>query len=194
MIVILWTSEKKYFSNKANCHWVEDIKGATVFGSLEKATNYAKNGLKDKVHMLEYIEVASKDPGVLADDTPVLTKEEAEKAYDELRAAAQAFGKAAESIPAIMKYYQAVQEQQDKLQEDLLHKFEFTSPGNIIFVKLGRMLKACRLKRREAKDRLGYLITIDNTKARQLLQAHNHHDNLIETREYAPRIAPELFN
>lgn len=194
MFVILWTSENKYFSHDAKCHWVSSVKEAAVFNSLEKATNYAKNGLKDRIHSLEYIEVTSKDPGVLGDETSTLTKEEAEKAYDELRATAQAFGKAAENIPAIMKYYQNVQDQQNKLQEDLLHKFEFTSPSNVIFVMLGRMLNACRLKRREAKDRLGYLITIDNAKARQLLQAHNNHDNLIETREYSPRIAPELFN
>lgn len=80
------------------------------------------------------------------------------------------------------------------MQEDLLHKFEFTSPGNIIFVKLGRMLKACRIKRREAKDRLGYMIAIGNAKGKDILNAHNNHNHLIETRNYSPRVAPELFN
>lgn len=125
---------------------------------------------------------------------PTLTKEEAEAAYEELRQAVEIFGKAAEKIPAITKYYATVQSEQDKLQEDLLHKFEFTSPGNIIFVKLGRMLKTCRIKRREAKDHLGYMIAIGNAKGKDILNAHNNHNHLIETRKYSPRVAPELFN
>ena len=123
-----------------------------------------------------------------------LTKEEAEAAYEELRQAVEIFGKAAEKIPAITKYYATIQSEQDKLQEDLLHKFEFTSPGNIIFVKLGRMLKACRIKRREAKDRLGYMIAIGDAKGKNILAAHNNHNHLIETRKYNPRVMPELFN
>lgn len=111
-----------------------------------------------------------------------------------LRQAVEIFGKAAEKIPAITKYYATIQSEQDRLQEDLLHKFEFTSPGNIIFVKLGRMLKACRIKRREAKDRLGYMIAIGDAKGKNILAAHNNHNRLIETRNYNPRVAPELFN
>ena len=76
----------------------------------------------------------------------------------------------------------------------MLHKFEFTSPGNIIFVKLGRMLKACRIKRREAKDRLGYMIAIGDVMGNIILVAHNYHIHLIETRNYNPRVMPELFN
>ena len=76
------------------------------------------------------------DKKVSEDPIPTLTKEEA--AYEELRQAVEIFGKAAEKIPAITKYYATIQSEQDRLQEDLLHKFEFTSPGNIIFVKLGR--------------------------------------------------------
>ena len=193
MFVILWETENKYYSSNAKCHWVESVSEAVVFNSLEKATNYAKNGLKDRIHMLKFIEVASKEPGILNDETPMLTQEEAEAAYEELRRAAEVFGEAAKNIPAIMKYYSNVQEEQNKLQEDLLHKFEFTSPNNIIFVKLSRMLKACRIKRREAKDRLGYMIALNNAKPSDLLKTHNGHNDLIENRKYSPRIAPELF-
>ena len=194
MFVILWTTENKYYANNAKCHWVEDIKCAQVFNTLEKATNYGRNNLKDRVHLLEYVEVNSKEPALICDDTPVLTKEEAEKAYEELRAAAQTFGEAAKKIPSIMKYYQTIEIEQNKLQEDLLHKFEFTSPGNIIFVKLGRMLKICRTKRREAKDRVNYVVTLSNAKPLDILKVHNDYDKRIETRTYEPRIAPELFN
>lgn len=162
------------------------------FSSLEAAQKYAKNALKDKLHELQYLTLDNKKAN--EDPIPTLTKEEAEAAYEELRQAVEIFGKAAEKIPAITKYYTTVQSEQDKLQEDLLHKFEFTSPGNIIFVKLGRMLKTCRIKRREAKDHLGYMIAIGNAKGKDILNAHNNHNHLIETRNYSPRVAPELFN
>lgn len=171
------------------------IEAAATFKTYENACKYAENSLKDKLHLLEYIELDSKKEEEVNEDKniPVLTKEEAEQAYEDLRKAAEEFGKAAMNIPAIMKYYQDVQSEQDKLQEDLLHKFEFANPGNIIFVKLGRMLKICRNKRREAKDRIGYMIAISNSKPKDVLKAHMGHDHLIETRTYIPRIAPELF-
>lgn len=193
MFAILWTKENKYYvyATKKN-HWTDNIQAAGKFNTLEAAQNCAKNSLKDKLHELQYLTLD--DKGVNEDSIPTLTKEEAEVAYEELRKAVEIFGKAAEKIPAIKKYYATVQSEQDKLQEDLLHKFEFTSPGNIIFVKLGRMLKACRIKRREAKDRVNYMIAIGDAKGKNILNAHNNHNHLIETRNYSPRVAPELFN
>ena len=190
MFVILWIKENKYYAYAKENHWTDNIYAAGKFNTLEAAQKYAKNSLKDKLQELQYLngKKASEDP------IPTLTKEEAEAAYEELRQAVEIFGKAAEKIPAITKYYATIQSEQDRLQEDLLHKFEFTSPGNIIFVKLGRMLKACRIKRREAKDRLGYMIAIGNAKGKDILNAHNNHNHLIETRNYNPRVAPELFN
>lgn len=134
MFVIFWVEEKKYYSSNAQCHWTNEIKAASTFNSREKACNFAKSGLKDKIHALEYIEVSARTEAGEVILVPDLTKEEAETAYEELRKAAEIFGKAAENIPAIMKYYSKIQSEQDKLQEDLLHKFEFTSPGNIILL------------------------------------------------------------
>lgn len=193
MFVILWIKENKYYAYTKENHWTDNIEAAGRFNTLEAAQKYAKNGLKDKLHELQYLTLDS-NKETSKDSIPTLTKEEAEAAYEELRRAVEIFGKAAEKIPAITKYYTTIQSEQDKLQEDLLHKFEFTSPGNIIFVKLGRMLKACRIKRREAKDRLGYMTAIGEAKGKNVLNAHNNHNHLIETRNYSPRIASELFN
>ena len=191
MFVILQTKENKYYAYAKENHWTDNVQAAGKFNTLEAAQKYAKNSLKDKLHELQYLTLDSKE---VRESIPTLTKEEAEAAYEELRQAVEIFGKAAEKIPAITKYYATIQSEQDRLQEDLLHKFEFTSPGNIIFVKLGRMLKACRIKRREAKDRLGYMIAIGNAKGKDILNAHNNHNHLIETRNYNPRVMPELFN
>lgn len=192
MFVILWIKENKYYAYAKENHWTDNIYAAGKFNTLEAAQKYAKNSLKDKLQELQYLTLDGKKAS--EDPIPTLTKEEAEAAYEELRQAVEIFGKAAEKIPAITKYYATIQSEQDRLQEDLLHKFEFTSPGNIIFVKLGRMLKACRIKRREAKDRLGYMIAIGNAKGKDILAAHNNHNHLIETRNYNPRVMPELFN
>lgn len=194
MFVILWINEKKYYTYNAKCHWTATIETAATFKTYENACRYAESALKDKLNELEYVELDSKKEENDEDkNIPVLTKEEAEQAFEDLRKAAEAFGKAATNIPAIMKYYQDVQSEQDKLQEDLLHKFEFVNSSNIIFIKLGRMLKNCRNKRREAKDRIGYMIALNNSKPKDILKAHMGHDHLIETRTYIPRIAPELF-
>lgn len=163
MFVILWIKENKYYAYTKENHWTDNIYAAGKFNTLEAAQKYAKNSLKDKLQELQYLTLDGKKAS--EDPIPTLTKEEAE----ELRQAVEIFGKAAEKIPAITKYYATVQSEQDKLQEDLLHKFEFTSPGNIIFVKLGCMLKTCRIKRREAKDHLGYMIAIGNAKERIFL-------------------------
>lgn len=193
MFVIWWTTQRKYYTYNPNNHWSSDIAGAATFKSLTTATNHAKTALKDKLNELEYIEAGSKPFSELLESAPGMTKEEAEAAYEELQKAVEIFGQAAEKIPAIMKYYNTVQDEQNKLQEDLLHKFEFTSPNNILFVKLGRMLHNCRLKRREAKDRNGYMIALSNAKALDILSVHNGHKDLLANRVYAPRIANELF-
>lgn len=194
MYAIYWKTERKYYSNDANCHWVEKIECAATFKSHETARNHAKNGLKDKVTELEFIEIIGQIEDNAVPPIYDLTKEEAEEAYEKLRAAAAAFGEAANMIPSLTQYYQKIQSDEDKRQEDLLHKFEFANPNGFLYVRLGKMLNICRRKRREAKDRLGYMLAIGAVKPKDILKAHNGHDHLIETRTYTPRIETELFN
>lgn len=186
MFVIFWIEEKKYYTNNPQCHWSEEIDLALSFKNRVSAENLIRTNLKDKVDLVKIVDKENIN-------ISFYTKEEAEQAYDELQKAVQIFGAAMEKMPAIRKYYEDIQSEQDRLQQDLLHKFEFVTPGNIIFVKLGRMLKICRIKRREAKDKLSYLTAIDSAKPEDILKAHNNHIRLIETRKYAPRIATELF-
>lgn len=122
-----------------------------------------------------------------------MTKEEAEKTYTNLLAAVEQLGKVAEQIPSLKAYYANVQCEQDKVQEDILHKMEFSSSGNIMFVKLGRMLKECRLKRREAKNRLLYLGNISMAIPGELLKQHTATLKGLENRKYEPRVLTELF-
>ncbi len=184
MFVVFWVEQNKYMGQNK---WVETVKSADKFSSLAQAQQQAckRYSQQYKDNKLEYIDITK--------TVPTLTKEEAEAAYEELRQAVETFGEVAAKIPAIVQYYQNVHSEQDKLQEDLLHKFEFMEPNNILFIKFSRMLKNCRLKRREAKDRIGYMTAISQASIIDLLNTHKNHNRIIETREYSPRIAPELF-
>lgn len=186
MFVVFWVEQNKYMGQK---QWVETVKSADKFSSLAQAQQQAckRYSQQYKDNKLEYININT------IKATSLLTKEEAEAAYEELRQAVEAFGEVAAKIPAIMQYYQNVHSEQDKMQEDLLHKFEFMEPNNILFIKFSRILKNCRLKRREAKDRVGYMVAISQSSITDLLNTHKNHNKLIETRNYSPRIAPELF-
>lgn len=186
MFVVFWVKQNKYLGSGNT--WVKTIKSADKFTSLIQAQQQAGKRYQKqyKDNEFEYIDIST-------DSSSSLTKEEAEAAYEELRQAVETFGEVAAKIPAIMQYYQNVHSEQDKMQEDLLHKFEFMEPNNILFIKFSRMLKNCRLKRREAKDRIGYMTAISQSSIINLLDTHKNHNELIETRNYSPRIAPELF-
>lgn len=185
MFVVFWIKQNKYLG--VGNTWVKTIKSADKFTSLAQAQQQAGKRYQQqyKDNEFEYIDINSLSSS--------LTKEEAEAAYEELQQAVETLGEVAKKIPAIMQYYQNVNSEQDKMQEDLLHKFEFMEPNNILFIKFSRMLKNCRLKRREAKDRTSYITAISQSSITNLLNTHEKHNKLIETRNYSPRIAPELF-
>lgn len=185
MFVVFWIKQNKYLG--VGNTWVKTIKSADKFTSLAQAQQQAGKRYQQqyKDNEFEYIDINSLSSS--------LTKEEAEAAYEELQQAVETLGEVAKKIPAIMQYYQNVHSEQDKMQEDLLHKFEFMEPNNILFIKFSRLLKNCRLKRREAKDRTSYITAISQSSITNLLNTHEKHNKLIETRNYSPRIAPELF-
>lgn len=185
MFVVFWIKQNKYLG--VGNTQVKTIKSADKFTSLAQAQQQAGKRYQQqyKDNEFEYIDINSLSSS--------LTKEEAEAAYEELQQAVETLGEVAKKIPAIMQYYQNVHSEQDKMQEDLLHKFEFMEPNNILFIKFSRMLKNCRLKRREAKDRTSYITAISQSSITNLLNTHEKHNKLIETRNYSPRIAPELF-
>lgn len=55
MFVILWIKENKYYAYTKENHWTDNIEAAGRFNTLEAAQKYAKNGLKDKLHELQYL-------------------------------------------------------------------------------------------------------------------------------------------
>ena len=190
MVIIFWTTEQKYYTQSPKCHWTEHAHKASSFKSMETARNFAKSGLQNQFDALEYMEINK--PEKPAVDVPILTNEEAEEKYAELRKAAEAFGKAMEALPALSSYYYDLLSRADKLQEDLLHKIEFDESEEDVS-RMGRLLKRCRMKRRECKDIIAYLNCIADAASTDVYLAHQNSEMLQRTRTYKPRIAPQLF-
>lgn len=188
MFTIFNNEEQKFYSENKECHWKDSIEEAQNFKTLESAKNFAKSSLKDKIAFLSYID---KETGLCV--SSIMSKEEAESLYEELQQAIENLGQIAQCIPSLIEYYSNVMSECDKLQEDLLHKFEFAPAGNILFIKLGKMLKKCREGRREVKNRVTYLSSIENCKFTSLFQTHRNIIAGLENRMYTPRIAKELF-
>lgn len=179
-----------YCNNKTN-HWSNLIGKAQRFSSVQAATNFSLTALKDSVNYT----IVSED-GKEACPPPVPTTETfSKKDFSDLVSLAEKFGEMAEKIPYMLTYYNNSLSEQDKLQEDLLHKIEFTpSFKAITHIRLGQKLKKCRLKRRDAKNALYYLTALNaTTSLPNLLEVHQKNLQGQANQKYMPRIAPELF-
>lgn len=181
--------DKIYYLN--NIHqWVKEISKAHSF-KAESAENVINNSNTFKAeyenHQIEIITHPYEMEAI------PLTDEEAEKAYEQLRFAVQIFGEAFKMIPSIREHYQKVQQKQEAIQQDLLHKIEFEDTIEYFYGKFGKMIHDSRIIRRDAKDKLQYLEDIDVMPA-ELLAAHDKYDKNLEERVYGPRALPELFD
>lgn len=194
MFVIKW---KENYYNATKTHW-GDLEKAQKFQTADKAFTFSLHACSKEweIDEISIIDLKTKEKVIAAEaENPIITMtaEEAEKTYTELLVAVEQLGKIAEKIPSLKAYYANVHAEQDKMQEDILHKMEFSS-GNIMFVKLGRMLKNCRLERREAKNRLSYLGNISSAIPTKLLKQHTASLEGLANRKYTPRILTELFD
>ena len=190
MFVIYWTTECKYYSDNNNCHWSKTVNGAATFKTTKAASNFIQSALKYQAadEVLEIIEVTSTEL-----DVPELTQEEAEQAYEKLYQAAQLFGEAMVAAPMLVQHYTKQLSDENKRQEDLLHKFEFTQQNSFLYVRLGKMVNACRKRRREAKDCLNYIKSITEASPMGIFEVSKKHEYTMKNRSYAPRIENELF-
>lgn len=195
MFVIKW---KESYYNSTKAHW-GSLEQAQRFQTADTAFNFSlcACSIQREADEISIIDLKTKEKVIAAEaENPIITMtaEEAEKTYTELLVAVEQLGKIAEKIPSLKAYYADVHAEQEKMQEDILHKMEFSSSGNIMFVKLGRMLKNCRLKRREAKNRLSYLGNISSAIPTKLLKQHTASLEGLANRKYTPRILTELFD
>lgn len=193
MFAIKW---KENYYNTTKTHW-GTVEQAQKFQTADKAFSFVLHSCAKQRNEISIIDLDTGNEinagDVVGAPVTTMTKEEAEKTYADLLAAVEQLGKIAEQIPSLKAYYANIQGEQDRAQEDILHKLEFSSSGNIMFVKLGRMLKECRLKRREAKNRLFYLGNISMAIPGELLKQHMTTLKGLENRKYEPRVLTELF-
>lgn len=194
MFVIKW---KENYYNATKTHW-GTLEQAQKFSTADKAFSFSLHSCTKQRNEISIVDLETGNEinagDVVGAPVAIMTKEEAEKTYIDLLAAIEQLGKIAEQIPSLKAYYANVHAEQDKVQEDILHKMEFSSYGNIMFVKLGRMLKECRLKRREAKNRLSYLANISMAIPGELLKRHTASLEGLANCKYTPRILTEFFD
>lgn len=80
---------------------------------------------------------------------------------------------------------------------DLLHKCEFSNPNAAEGYKIFKELKKCRIRRREAKDKLRLLDIIKNSGvidvAHNFNEQYNTYQSNLKTRVYHPRVRKDLF-
>lgn len=182
--------ERTFFDYK-NSKWVSDVTQASRFKTEQAAANVIAGtapltALGDSIMPI--------DEEKLKEVCSVMSQEEAEQAYEELRQAAYRLGEVSKKLLALRIYYRDVEENEEKLQIDILHKFEFMKSDWLTYVQLGRKMKESRRKRREAKDRLDFLGAIDRASVPTLTYCLDHYEEHLKVRKYVPRIAPDLFS
>lgn len=181
-----------YYTNNKTQHWVRDISKAQRFKNAQAATNFGLTAFKGSI---SYNIVSEKGEEVCAAPAPLTTESFSEKDFSIMLSLVEKFGEVAEKLPQMLTYYNNIVSEQDKLQEDLLHKIEFTSSFKFItHFKLNQKLQKCRLARRDAKNKLSYLTAINiTTSLPKLLSLHQQSLEQLSNQKYTPRIAPELL-
>lgn len=157
---VICREDNKYYSEAAK-NWVEKTDLASKFKSITKAENYIKSTLPYKGSCR-----------VVDEENLQINLEEANAVFDELQEMVEKFGKIAAKIPMLSTTYAEELRRLDKLQQDLLHEIEFMPSSNILFIKLARQLKKCRIDRRDIKNRRYYLASINAATSARLLEIH----------------------
>ena len=186
MPFIYRTDDKTYFngSNK----WVESLALAANYKSLDKANNFIKSNPVLKALMEQEL------LQIIENEAFEMSNEDADEAFKILQKTAEVFGEAAQKISSLRLHYNNIITEQDRIQQDILHKFEFTKPNGLMYFRLGKMLHDCRKTRREAKNVLLYLSSLGPTIPEKIYQVHNNSIEGLENMKYEPRALPELFN
>lgn len=194
MYIISYDKGKGYFQQVKYNHWTTDIEKANKFKNLTAAKNTiaaasAQSDIKTKLDKIEYIEY--QEP---VKSFNQYTPEEAdaifsdfERCVNELRILCKTH------LPSLQHYYCELESNQNKLQEDLLHKFELMSSSNLQLVRYGRKLQECRRIRREAKNKTSFLTCVQDSNIKDLYDEIETYYSFKAASEYVPRVAPELF-
>lgn len=183
----IYRNDDKTYYNLPKKIWVELLSEASKFKNHDTATNTINNNPVLKELLAQNIIIITEH------DICLMTEQEANESFFQLQKNAEAFGEIAQKISSMQIYYNNIVSEQDKIQQDILHKFEFTKPHGLTYFKLGKMLHECREKRREAKDALMYLASLSTAKSDTVYQIHTDIVETLEKRKYRPRALPELF-
>lgn len=172
--------------------WVPEAFGASKFKSADNATHEVNNIPNCDTRDIEVIQYAGKSSSMNAIDltaTKVLTPEEADATFDILQTCVSAF----KDLDAMIVYYSQEEKKYDGMQQDILHRIEFGSVVGLTGLRLIAKLKDVRLKRREIKDKVAYLLAVKSSTVPLLGSTMETFEKHTDSRVYTPRVLNELF-
>lgn len=173
--MIMDTKNNKFFTQESSGMWT-DIEHGSKFKTIENAKK-----------SIEQYELTA--PTIIITDCKGrginnTTEEDAEHTIAILKEICNVSG----SIVGCIDYYNKELSKYDTMEQDILHKIEFSNFMGLQAVLILKKLKEVRIKRREIKDNL------------RLLQAYSsitpyidNYNNYVNNRTYTPRQLPELF-
>ncbi|MCM1217321.1 MAG: hypothetical protein NC548_22720 [Lachnospiraceae bacterium] len=173
--VICDVKKEIYYCTKPNAHWEQDITLATKFKTRTNANNVMKTLEGELI-----IKIYSKKT-----QAPIEDNEENNEVVNSLM---EALGTI--DFTKLMNDYNSQRQKYDLMQEDILHKIEFSEITDAYEAAcLMKQLKEIRIKRREVKDKIEFL-QIFTEKADPAMK--KYFENL-KTRTYEPRVLTNLF-
>lgn len=185
MKFVIYNSEKnEYFRAAGTPGWTKSQDKASKYKSRETAEDEIRN--RKKFFELVTVELTV----VEYHSQPAEIEENGQELFNQILSAATELGKCSNNIAGINRYFNETLSEYDKMQEDILHKIEFTPQVGVTSLRLMKQLREIRIKRREIKDAIALLAVMSDTNIIGKIQAYEY---LLENRTYKPRVLKELF-
>lgn len=183
---IVQSCDGKYYNAKEKT-WLIDSNGATRWKTRDSLiTELQALGFDPSQYSIIPME------GLNKADVPenIMSSEDAESTYSKLDEAVATFGE----LNDLLTYYAAEQRRYDEMEQDILHRIEFGSIIGLAGMRLVKQLKDVRIKRREAKDKVQYLLKLQNCFKLDIKKESDKFFEAGKKKIYIPRQLPELFN
>ena len=183
MKFVIYNKEKDEYFRASVPGWTKKKAEATKYKSRQTAEDELRN-------RKQFFSIVTVELTIVEYNTQAEIEENGEELFNQILSAATELGKCSNNIAGINRYFNETLSEYDKMQEDILHKIEFTPQVGITSLRLMKQLREVRIKRREIKDAIALLAVMSDTNIIGKIQAYEY---LLENRTYKPRVLKELF-
>lgn len=188
------TDGNQYISTRNGIHTTANIKEATI-SNISKASNILKMIPKSLSKISEWtiLPVPESESSIYQDEII-----DSNYSFIKLDTIVNDMMELTETAENYAKYAKTINKQLSEVEleiEDLYHYIEFSSFNAAQGYKAYKMLKERLIKRRELKDSI---VVLDSVQEKNMLTcSRDNIDNVVnklESRSYRPRVLQELFN